>query len=40
MAVLKDPRFWDGVVVGYLIVVAFPSLNIRALGVRASVGKA
>jgi hypothetical protein len=27
--VLKDHRFWAGVVVGYLLLVVFPQLNIR-----------
>lgn len=40
MSFLKDPRFWGGVVAGYLLLVCFPSLNVRAFGVKASVGKA
>lgn len=39
MSFLKDPRFWGGVLVGYLLVVAFPSLNVRAFGIKGSVGK-
>jgi len=39
VSVLKDGRFWAGVLVGYFLLVAFPSLNIRALGVGASVGR-
>jgi hypothetical protein len=38
--VLKDKRFWAGVVVGYVLLVAFPQLNVRALGVKANVGRA
>jgi len=37
---LKAPEFWGGVLVGYLLVVSFPSINIRAGGVRASAGRA
>lgn len=37
MGVLKDPRFWGGVLVGYLLVVAFPSINVRAGAIRGSV---
>jgi hypothetical protein len=29
---LKDPRFWAGVVVGYLLVVLLPQLSFRASG--------
>lgn len=36
---LKDKRFWAGVVVGYLVLVLFPQLNVRAMGVKASVGR-
>lgn len=32
MAALKDPRFWAGVVVGYLLVVLLPQLSFRASG--------
>ena len=37
--VLKDKHFWFGVFVGYLLLVVFPQLNVRALGVKASVGR-
>jgi len=37
--ILKDGRFWAGVVVGYLILVLFPQLNVRVMGVKASVGR-
>ena len=40
MAILKDHRFWVGVVAGYLLLVVFPQLNVRAMGVKASIGKA
>lgn len=40
MAVLKDGRFWLGFIVGYFFLVIFPQLNIRAMGVKASVGRA
>ena len=29
---LKDARFWGGVVVGYLLCVFVPSLNVKKLG--------
>jgi len=29
MGVLKDPRFWGGVVVGYLLVVLMPQLSFK-----------
>jgi hypothetical protein len=37
---LKAPEFWGGVLLGYLLVVAFPSLNLRAGPIRASAGPA
>ena len=40
MRFLKSPEFWGGVLVGYLLVVAFPSINLRVAGVRGSVGRA
>ena len=40
MGVLKDSRFWIGVLVGYLVLVVFPQMNVRAMGVKASVGRA
>lgn len=30
MGVLKDKRFWAGVVVGYVALLLFPQLNVRA----------
>ena len=32
MGVLKDGRFWFGVLVGYLLVVFLPQINVRARG--------
>ena len=40
MHVLKDSRFWIGFLVGYFFLVVFPQFNIRAMGVKASIGKA
>jgi len=37
---LRDHRFWVGFLIGYLFLVVFPQFNVRALGVKASVGKA
>lgn len=31
MRVLRSGQFWAGVLVGYLVLVAFPQLNIRAM---------
>ena len=31
---LRDKRFWAGVLVGYFLLVIFPQLNIRAMGVK------
>jgi len=31
---LRDRRFWAGVVVGYLLLVVFPQLNVRTLAVK------
>lgn len=39
MGILKDHRFWLGVVAGYLLLVLFPQLNVRVMGVKASLGK-
>lgn len=39
MGILRDHRFWVGVLVGYLLLVVFPQANVRALGVKASIGK-
>ena len=37
MAVLKNKHFWVGVVVGYLLLVVFPQLNVRGqLGAKAA----
>ena len=40
MGILKDHRFWVGVLAGYVLLVVFPQLNVRAFGVKASLGKA
>ena len=40
MGILKDGRFWIGFLVGYFLLVIFPQLNIRVMGVKASLGKA
>jgi hypothetical protein len=40
VGIVKDHRFWVGFVVGYLFLVVFPQFNVRAMGVKASVGKA
>lgn len=40
MKVLKDGRFWGGVLVGYFLLVIFPQANIRVMGVKGSVGRA
>ena len=37
---LRDHRFWVGFLIGYLFLVVFPQFNLRAMGVKASVGKA
>lgn len=34
MKALRSGQFWAGVLVGYLLLVAFPQLNIRAMGAR------
>jgi hypothetical protein len=31
MRLLRSGQFWAGVLVGYLILVVFPQLNIRAM---------
>lgn len=31
---LKNRQFWLGVVVGYLILVVFPQLNVRSMAVK------
>ena len=35
MAVLRDGRFWVGVIVGYLLLVFVPQLNFRNMGKRS-----
>ncbi|MDA8319063.1 MAG: hypothetical protein M0030_04505 [Actinomycetota bacterium] len=40
MRFFRDPTFWGGVLVGYFLLVLFPQLNVRMMGVKASVGKA
>jgi hypothetical protein len=40
VGILKDQRFWIGFLIGYLFLVVFPQFNLRAMGVKASVGKA
>ena len=37
---LKDHRFWVGFLAGYFLLVVFPQLNVRAFGVKASLGRA
>ena len=39
MGIVKDHRFWLGVLAGYLLLVFFPQANVRAAGVKASIGK-
>jgi hypothetical protein len=39
MGLLKNHTFWIGVLVGYLVLMCFPQLNVRAAGVKASVGR-
>jgi hypothetical protein len=34
--VLKSRQFWLGVIVGYLILVVFPQLNVRSMAVKKS----
>ena len=31
---LKDKRFWAGVIVGYLLLVVFPQLNVRSMAAK------
>jgi hypothetical protein len=40
VGILRDHRFWIGVAAGYLFLVVFPQFNVRAAGVKASIGKA
>jgi hypothetical protein len=40
MHALKNPVFWAGFVAGYILLVVFPQLNVRAAGIKASVGRA
>lgn len=39
MSFLKSGQFWAGVLVGYLLLVAFPQFNIRAMGGGKAGGK-
>jgi hypothetical protein len=32
--VLRDKRFWAGVIVGYLLLVFLPQLNVRTMAVK------
>lgn len=34
MRFLKSPQFWGGFAAGYLFLVVFPQLNVRAMGVK------
>lgn len=36
MNVLKSRQFWLGVIVGYLILVVFPQLNVRSMAIKKS----
>jgi hypothetical protein len=36
MGMLKDHRFWTGLLVGYLLLVIFPQLNVRSMLVKKS----
>jgi hypothetical protein len=40
MRILKNSDFWIGFLAGYFLLVIFPQLNVRVLGVKASVGRA
>lgn len=33
---LRSRQFWFGVIVGYLILVVFPQLNVRSMAVKKS----
>jgi hypothetical protein len=35
---LKDGKFWAGVVVGYLVLVLFPQLNVRTMAAKPGKG--
>ena len=35
MKALRSGQFWAGVLVGYLLLVVFPQLNIRSMGKKA-----
>lgn len=39
MGFLKSKHFWGGFAAGYFLLVLFPQLNIRVMGVKASVGR-
>ena len=34
MRVLKDSKFWAGVIAGYLLLVVFPQFNIRTMAAK------
>ncbi len=34
MKFLRSPHFWGGFVTGYLFLVVFPQLNVRAMAVK------
>ena len=34
MRFLKSGQFWGGVITGYLLLVVFPQLNVRAMAVK------
>jgi hypothetical protein len=34
MGVLKDGRFWAGVIAGYLFLVLFPQFNVRTVAAK------
>jgi hypothetical protein len=40
VGILKDSKFWIGFLAGYFLLVIFPQLNVRVMGVKASVGRA
>jgi hypothetical protein len=40
VSALKDPRFWWGALTMYILLAAFPQLNIRVGGVKGSIGRA
>jgi hypothetical protein len=40
VGIVKSHQFWIGFLIGYFLLVVFPQLNVRAFGVKASVGRA